>query len=292
MLPKQAKLERIEAAEAAAMIAAPPAAAPPAEPKLPLRDQPTFDHYLVNLPTTLPYSAKSLSLRFTHRFTRPVLGCDDELERGLCTGIGDLYGLDSFSYSSLGAEFGFTGWLAGSLYRSPLNKTIEIGVVGQLLKQGGSRRPISAAARVSIEGRNNFHEFFTTNLVFPISRAISNVGEVFVVPMASFHVNRPVSSPFARSPKGEIRRNLAIVGLGASIRFRPRSAFVMEWMPRVDGFHPFDSRNVYSFGLQRTTNAHVFELVLTNSVATTTGRAPSMGAKYFSLGFNLYRRLR
>ena len=52
------------------------------------------------------------------------------------------------------------------------------------------------------------------------------------------------------------------------------------------------SRNTYSFGILRSTNRHFFELVLTNSVGTTTNRAVSGGVKDFTLGLNLYRRFR
>jgi hypothetical protein len=66
----------------------------------------------------------------------------------------------------------------------------------------------------------------------------------------------------------------------------------MEWMPRVAGYRAAGTRNAYSFGILRSTNRHVFELVLTNSVGTTTSGAPSFGSSDFTLGFNLYRRLR
>jgi hypothetical protein len=41
----------------------------------------------------------------------------------------------------------------------------------------------------------------------------------------------------------------------------------------------------------RSTNAHVFELVLSNTVATTTSQAVGFGLDQLSLGFNIYRRL-
>ncbi|MBI4465365.1 MAG: hypothetical protein HY647_11730 [Acidobacteria bacterium] len=285
--PKQAKLEPLAADEAARLLAAPPPLLPPAEePKLPLRNQPTFDHYLVNLPTTLPYSRGGMSLRFTHRFTRPVFGYEN-----FGQALGDLFSFDSFSFSSLGGAVGLTNWLAATLYRSPLDKTIEMGGVVQLLRQERGQ-PASAAFRVSVEGRNNFKDFYTTNLVFPLSRSFSNVAEVFVVPTASFNANpfADFATPF--TPEGETRSHQAAIGVGASLRFRPRTAFVVEWMPRVAGFHGRDSRNTVSFGILRSTNAHVFELVLTNSLGTTTSRVISGGTQDFTLGFNLYRRLR
>lgn len=284
---KQAKLEKIEPEEAAKLAAAPPPPPPAAaEPKLPLREQPTFDHYLVNLPTTLPYERGAFSLRFSHRFEQGVLNCAQN-----CAGIGELYGLDSFSLSSFGGEVGVTGRLAATVYRSPVNKTIEMGGIFQLLRQKGPE-PLSASLRVTVEGRNNFQNYYTTNFVLPVSRSFSNIAEVFVDPMISFNAN-PFPIPAGPSvPPGVTRTNQAAVGFGASIRLRPRTAFVMEWSPRVAGYHGVASRNTYSFGLLRSTNAHVFELVLSNTVATTTSQAISLGLEQLSLGFNIYRRIR
>ena len=280
---KEARLEKIDPEEAAKLVAVPPLPAP-AEPKLPLRDQPTFDHYLVNLTTTLPYQRGVLSMRFTHRFSNPVLGCQS------CAGIGQLYGLDSFSYSSFGGEMGITRRLAATVYRSPLDTTMEMGGVFQLLRQN-RKEPFSASVRVTVEGRDNFRDYYTTNLVFPMSRSFSTIAELFVVPMVSFNANPFASFAAPSDPKGISRSNQGAIGLGASIRFRPRTAFVMEWNPRVAGYHATDSRNAYSFGLQRSTNGHVFELVLTNTLGTTTSRAVEIGSDGFALGFNIYRRL-
>lgn len=296
---RDAKLEKITVDDAARITAAPPPAPAAArEPKLPLRDQPTFDHTLVNLPTALPFERGSLSMRFTHRFAQPVLRVGEDCSG--CAGISELYGFDSFSVSSLGGAYGINNRVAVTLYRSPFRgeQDYEFGGSVQLLRQQG-REPFSAALRVSVESRLLFvpekrdsERFQTTNLVFPVSRAISNLAEVFVVPMVSFRANPLADSPRPNIPEGETRSHLGVIGLGTSIRFRPRSAFVMEWMPRVAGYRASGSRNAYSFGILRSTNRHVFELVLTNSVATTTSRAASTGSSDFSLGFNLYRRLR
>jgi hypothetical protein len=204
------------------------------------------------------------------------------------------------SYSSLGAEYGITRRIAATLYRSPLDKDWEFGGVFQLSRQEG-REPISSALRISMQtrrllafksGRSVIERFQTLNLILPMSHAISNVAEIFVAPMLSIRANpAPLPREFAFS-EGDLRRNLGAVQLGASIRFRPRTAFVGEWMPRVGGFHHLDSRNAVSFGIQRTTNGHVFEMVLTNTVGTTTSAAPALGTRDFMLGFNIYRKLR
>jgi len=293
---REARLERITAEQAAALVAAPPAPPVAQEARLPLRDQATFDHTLVNLPTTLPIERGSLSLRFTHRFTQPVIRVGEDC--GGCAGVSELLGFDSFSYSALGGIYGVTDRIAVSLYRTPLERNYEFGGTFQLLRQRG-REPLSAAARVTVESRLLFNpetiqdeRFQTTNLAFPVSRAISNLAEVFVVPMVSVRANPLAPEPGPFIPEGETRSHLGVIGLGASVRVRPRTALVMEWMPRVAGYRAGGTRNTYSFGILRSTNRHVFELVLTNTVGTTTSRAPSAGSSDFALGFNLYRRLR
>jgi uncharacterized beta barrel domain-containing protein DUF5777 len=302
---KQAKLEKIEQREVAQLTGQPAggqtstsASAKPAETKVPLRDQPTFDHYLINLPTTLPYQRKALSMRFTHRFSQPVLRVGGDCVE--CADASDLLGLDSFSYSSLGAEYGITGRLAATIYRSPLDKDWEFGGVLQLSKQQG-REPISSSLRISMETRRFFvvklggggnERFQTLNLALPMSHAISNVAELFVAPMLSIRANPDPPARNSFVSEGDLRRNLGAIELGASIRFRPRTAFVTEWMPRVGGYHATDSRNAVSFGIQRTTNGHVFELVLTNTLGTSTSAAVAGGTRDFMLGFNIYRRLR
>ena len=296
---REAKLERLEQQQVAQLTAAPAsttAAATTGEPKLPLRAQPTFDHYLVNLPTTLPYTRGRISLRFTHRFTQPVLRSGNDCPD--CGGIAELFGFDSFSYSSFGVEVGLTRRLAFTFYRSPLLKDYEFGGVMQLLNQQGAS-PVSAALRVSLETRSlfsfqssDFERFQSGSVILPVSHAVSDVAEVFVAPMMSWNVNPNANAqPLSASP-GERRKNLAVIGVGTSIRFRPRSAFVAEFLPRVAGYHPDDSRHAISFGLQRTTNGHVFELTLSNTIGTTTNGAFIGGGRDFALGFNLYRRIR
>jgi hypothetical protein len=293
-----ATLERLEQEQVAQLAGTPPAVAPTPAPQAEaapaIATRPTFDHYLVNMPTALPYRRGRLSLRFTHRFTQPVLRSGDDCPD--CAGIEDLYGFDSFSYSSFGLEAGLTQRLAFTFYRSPLNKDYEFGGVLQLLG-GRNGSPISAALRLGLQTRRlfsieeaDFERTETGTLVLPVAAAIGDVAELIVAPMFGLNVN-PNAGVFPAS-EGERRRNLAAIGVGTSIRFRPRTAFLAEFLPRVAGYRPDNSRHGLSFGLQHATNGHVFQLTLSNSLGTTTTESFIGGGKDFSLGFNLYRRLR
>lgn len=55
----------------------------------------------------------------------------------------------------------------------------------------------------------------------------------------------------------------------------------------MTGFHRRDSRHTVSFGILRSTNAHGFEWVLSNSLGTTTRRAVSGGTQDFIIGSNI-----
>src|SRR5581483_8657745 len=146
--------------------------------ELTLENVPTFDHYLINLPTNVAYAPGVLSMRFTHRFTQPVIRTGDN-DCPDCAGAGDLYGLDSFSYSSFGIEYGITRRFAAFLYRSPLDKDYEFGGVARLLDQQG-RAPVAATLRLSLETRRLFDprkigqndtesRFQTFNVMLPLS---------------------------------------------------------------------------------------------------------------------------
>ena len=234
----------------------------------------------------LPYERGAFSLRFSHRFEQGVLNCGQN-----CAGIGELYGLDSFSLSSFGGELGITRRLAATVYRSPVNKTIEMGGVFQLLRQKG-REPLSASFRVTVEGRDNFQDHYTTNLVFPVSRSISNIAEVFVDPMVGFNSN-PFALPAAPSVPLGITRCQSSGGWIRRQHPHPAAHRLRHGVESASVRLPYGGLPQHLlFRPLRSTNAHVFELVLSNTVATTTSQAVSFGLDQLSLGFNIYRRVR
>lgn len=298
-------VEKVEAPQVQAYLTeGQPPSATSAAPMVPtelLETPPTLDYYLVNMPTNRVRSPRSLHLRFTHRFSDPVASGTGRLR--------NLFGFDSFSLSSFGVEVGLLKRVSFVTYRSPYahvtgGPTIEMGPVFHILQQG-ERVPLSLSFRATVEGEHNFTERFTTNLVPVLSRSFKDVLEVFLVPTFNLAVpRRTLTADFPLVP-GERRNHLITIGLGGSWRIRPRTALVAEWQPRVSGFRGLNSRNTYSFGVQRSTGRHVFGLTFSNSQSTTTTRsltdAQSTGFDAtrgffdrlddFRIGFNLYRRI-
>ena len=289
----EGSVQKVDAAEAQAFRTPPPVPPRAEEPEEVLEPRPTFDYYLVNLPTNRARPPRSLHLRFTHRFDDPAFKGPDRL--------GNLFGFDSYSISSLGVEVGLLQRVSFVTYRSPIPRrlggpTIELGPVFHLLQQD-QRVPVSLSFRATVEGQQNFTERFTTNLVPVISRSIGNVAELFVVPTFNLGVPRRTLNSVLPPGKdrdltsGELRDHMVSVGLGASIRIRPRTALIVEWRPRVAGFRRLVSRNTFAFGIQRSTNRHVFGLTFSNTVSSTTTRSLTDGLDDLRIGFNLYRRL-
>ncbi len=245
----------------------------------------TFDNYLVDLPTNRPRPSGELLMRFTHRFDMPITGKTGALR--------DLFGFDSVSsVSSFGVEGAINNHVSLLAYRMPIRgtQTIEMGTHISLLQQSKSI-PFSLGVRATIEGQYNFTERYTTNFQPIISHAFGDRAEFFVVPTFSIAVPRRTLTFDFPINTGETRDNAGAIGLGGSIRIRPKVAIVGEWIPRVYGFRGVGTSNTYSLGIQRRTNRHVFGLIVTNNSFTTTSRSVISGQGDLRVGFNIARRL-
>ncbi len=268
-----------------------PVAAKAAKPAddLDSRTLPTFGYYLVDLPTNRPRPAGELVLHFTHRFSSPLTGVTGEGAR--------LFGLDSSSVSSFGVEYAITNWLAAITYRMP-DETIEAGVQIRMLEQGQRSSPLALSLRATLEGENNYTDRYTTNFQPVISRAFGTRAEVFVDPTFSLGVPRRTLTPLDGSVRfgfpltpGESHNNMIGIGNGISVRIRPKVALVAEWFPRTYGFRENNTTNTYSFGIQRRTNRHVFGLIVTNNLFSSTERTMIGGSGGLRIGFNIERRI-
>lgn len=277
-------------------------------------DEP-YDYRLVNVPTPKRVLKGSVNLYFTHRFAQPV--------RPLAQSDQDLFGLDSFSVSSLGGFYGITDRLYVGAYRSPicqpgLCKTVEVGFGYHLLDERG-RSPIALSTYASVEGDDNFRKFYTYNLQFMVARGLSKYVHLFFSP--ALHLNANANRRFDPKPTDFFPREPLAeqfnqdkhgmsFGFGVSARVRPTISLMFEYTPRV-GFKLgrvdpiFDgnfrilgfenkSEPELGFGIAKDVGRHTFALTFSNTQATTTSRYNSsnlvLKPSSFTIGFNLYRR--
>jgi plastocyanin len=282
-----------------------------------------YDYHVVNIPTPKRVRRNSLNLHFTHRFQQTIEPLLDSNERN--GSLDDLFGLDSFSVSSLGVTYGITDSLYANFYRSPLCqtglcKTIEIGLGYHFLDEAG-RSPIALSAYASVEGDDNFKRRYTYNLQAMIARSVTKYVNLFFSPAVHINSNgngrfnpRPTSffPPVPEANDVELGQHTGSFGFGINGRIRPTTSLLFEYTPRVGfklgrvvpifdltqgrvtGFRN-ESEAAIGFGIEKRIGRHAFSLTFSNTQTTTTSRYNSsnlvLPPHKFTIGFNLFRRL-
>ena len=238
------------------------------------RAQPDFT--LVALPTTLRVPRHKSSFRITHRFTRPLgAGNFGDL-------VSDLFGLDGGALIGLEYRFGvFRGTQAG-IHRTS-DKTIQFMAQHDLKRQSDTF-PIGINVIGAIEGLDNFQESYSPAIGLLLSRELADWAALYVEP---FWVNN--SNPLPQELSND-DNNTVMVGLAARLRIRPTVYLVFEGTPRVAGFSPGDTQA--SFGIEKRSGGHLFQLNFSNGLGTTFGQLARGGFTDddWYLGFNISRK--
>jgi cytochrome c oxidase subunit 2 len=276
-----------------------------------------YDYQLINVPTPKRVPKHALNVHFSHRFSEPI---ND-------SGIDKLFGLDSFSASSLGFSYGITDRFYMKAYRSPVCetpnfcKTIEIGMGYHLLDEAG-KSPIALSAYASVEGNDNFTDNFTFNIQAMMARSVTKYVNLFFAP--AIHLNSNGNSRFNPSPLNQppqiaqaaidlnLGKHSGSFGFGINARVRPSTSLLFEFVPRVGfktgqvlpqfdeqtfQFLGFENRSepAIGFGIEKRIGRHAFALTFTNTQNTTTSRYNSsysgLPLSKYVIGFNLFRRL-
>ncbi|MGH9838759.1 MAG: DUF5777 family beta-barrel protein [Blastocatellia bacterium] len=249
-----------------------------------------MDVRLISLPTAKPVAKGSLSTDFTHRF--PF---------GEVTDASGLFGLDSFAAPSFGFTYGITDRLHAGFYRSAdvVGAPIEL-YAGLSLLDEQKGHPLTAMARVGVEGRDNFQRNFIPSFELTLARSITSRAQLYLAPAVSIS-NRPFGPTDSNLP-GETTFAL---GIGGAVNIRPSVALMAEANMRVNRVGRFGStRPAFGFGIEKASvsRRHAFGLVFSNGAGTTMSqrsatRASLLGSsaeesfKGLTIGFNLSRRL-
>lgn len=237
------------------------------------RAQPDFT--LVALPTTLRMPRYRSSFRVTHRFGRP-LGEGDFGDL-----LADLFGLDSGAIIGLEYRFGIFRGAQVGIHRTS-DKTIQF--MGQYdLKRQSDAFPLGVNVLGAIEGLDNFQESHSPSLGVILSREFRDRAAVYVEPI---WVNN--SNPLPKELTDD--NSTFMIGVGARLRIRPTVYLVVEGTPRVAGFDPGATQA--SFGIEKRSGGHLFQLNFSNGLGTTFGQIARGGfnSDDWYLGFNISRK--
>jgi hypothetical protein len=258
--------------------AAPPAATQDDDPDRDVNlSQPDFT--LAALPTTLRVPRHRSAFRITHRFGRPLgQGSFGDL-------LGDLFGLDQGALIGLEYRFGVFRGIQAGIHRSS-DKTIQF--MGQYsgLRQDEAF-PIGLDVLIAIEGGDNFSENFAPTIGVLLSRELGDRGALYLEPLFVHNANR------LPDELADDDNSTFMIGLGARVRVRPSVYLMVEGTPRVSGHDP--GVDQVSFGIEKRSGGHVFQLNFSNGLGTTLGQLARGGFKTrgsddWHLGFNITRK--
>jgi hypothetical protein len=233
------------------------------------------DFTLVALPTTLRLPRFKSAFRVTHRFTRP-LGDGDFGDLA-----GDLFGLDTGAQIGLEYRFGLMRGTQVGIHRTS-DRTIEFFTQHEVVAQG-TWLPVTISALATIDGTNNFQDSYSPGLGAVISRTLGEHGALYLEPV---WVNNS-----SLLPSEVVEHNdTFLVGLGARIRVRPTVYLAFEGAPRVVGND--EGSALVSFGLEKRSGGHMFQLTVTNGYGTTFGQIArgAANADDWRLGFSISRK--
>jgi hypothetical protein len=282
-----------ELTESSVAAAKPPATTEKAKPVAP--ETPNVyqagDVRLISLPTAKPIAKGSLWGDFTHRF--PFGEYD-------VTNLGGLLGLDGFAVPSFGFTYGVTDRIHVGAYRSPHVVGAPILVyAGASLLDENKGHPLTAMARIGLEGRDNFQRNFTTSLELTLARSLTDKAQLYFVPTISLN-NRP----FGPSEFNLPHENTFAIGAGGALRIRPTVALLAEANWRVNDAGKFNSTApAFGFGIEKVTisRRHAFSLIFSNGAGTTFAqrsatrrsllRSADESIQGLTIGFNLSRRI-
>ncbi len=235
--------------------------------------QPAEPEYrLIDLPTALLLPTHRGSFDLTHRFA-------GNLRRGtFAENAKSLFGLDQGALIGLEFRYGIARHLQAAVYRTSIDRTIQIHGKYDAVRQRGPS-PVSVSALLSVEGTDNFSGTYSPAVGAVLSRQIGDRAALYAVPIW-VHNTGAQSGP---------TRETSMVGVGGRVRLFPTVYLAAEASPRVGGYQPGPPE--FGFALEKRAGGHMFQLNFTNTFSTTYGQVARGGFNdSIYLGFNLARK--
>ncbi len=258
------------------------------DPYKPLTRLPVGDQ-LLTLPSTHMASQGTWEMKFTHRFNQSLS------QGSFSDQVHSLFGLDTNADVTFGLSYALRRNLQLSLARSNTNDTIEAAAKYVVLQQAPAV-PLTLAFRGGADwrterGLGDRNTFFAQAL---LSRRVGSRAEIFALPTFATNAGRAASADESVA----LFEHAFNVPLGFVWFTRPTLAVVAEVIP-PQGDLPDDLESDFgwSIGIKRAIGGHWFEILLTNSQATTadqyvtgTFQGTGLDAGDVKLGFNIERR--
>jgi Membrane bound beta barrel domain (DUF5777) len=244
---------------------------------------------LLSLPTSHIPSEGTWEVKFTHRFTQS-LDQGNGSER-----LHTLFGLDSSADVGIGLSYAPRRDTQISLVRTNVLDDVELAVKYVAFQQAPAV-PFSAALRVGGDIRTEQKLKDRTSLFGQaiLSRRFGRRAEVFALPTFVTDAGRVVTGDTSQA----MFRHAFNVPVGGAWMIRPALSVVGELIPKNRDLPSGTHADLgWAVGLKRAIGGHYFEILLTNSNATTvdqytttTYQGAGLNRGDLHLGFNIERR--
>lgn len=237
---------------------------------------------IVNLESTKLVAKGDLFFVVAHRFDY------------INTGIDEFFGLDNAN-TQLKFIYGLSENIAIQLGRSSLQKTIDMGIKYNIIKQRNNGSPVAIVGFNSLAINTQMKKAQFPNLVFDnrlsfvnqllISRKFSDKFTFQLAP-THFHENTVIID--------EQNNSQFSLGLGGRYKLTNRLSLNLDYAAHLNRAQSSTFKNPLSIGLDLETGGHVFQLHFTNARAMhESGFLGQTSGDFFkgdiAFGFNLVR---
>ncbi len=221
-----------------------------------------------------------MEFQIQHRFLGPLNG----------DSLGDLLGVDRGANVNLGLSYAVSNRLSAAATRARFNKIVTLGGTWEINTERESFWNMALSG--GVEGQDNFQRhyspYFRLATTFDYGRF-----RLLIDPTLVLNSRNDEELEFRSDPINPDNNNTFSLGLGVDAMVTRNLSAFGEFVPRVAGFGGFGERNTaVSGGIKIRTWGHVFTVGVSNSQSFTPARYAVNVGNDFSLGFNIYRRIR
>ncbi|HYK03340.1 MAG TPA: DUF5777 family beta-barrel protein [Thermoanaerobaculia bacterium] len=258
------------------------------DPYRPIAKLPTGSQ-LLTLPSSHIPSQGLWELKFTHRFNQSLS------QGSFADQVHSLFGLDTNADVMFGFSYALRRDLELSIARTNTNDTIEAAAKYVVLQQAAAV-PVTIAVRGGVDWRTE-RDLGDRNTLFAqaiLSRRFGAKTEIFALPTFASNAGRAVNG----DESAALFDTAFNVPIGIIYMVRPPLGIVAELIPpNTDLPDALDSGFGWAIGIKRAIGGHWFEVLLTNTQATTvdqyvtsTFQGSGVDEGDVKLGFNIERR--
>lgn len=234
----------------------------------------------LHIPAPVDLEKGDVEVHIEHRFLQ---GLDD-------AGPGNAFGIDSGANIQLGLTYALHDALSAGIFRTRFDKIVTLQGVWEIETRRQSPWKLSLVGGIS--GEDNFQERYSPFLQLASSFDVRRL-RLYAVPTLALNTRPDELVELIPDVTNPDSNHTFSFGLGADYALNRNLSASFEYVPRLVGFGGFFEPNpALTFGFKIRSWGHVFSITASTSRNFTPGRYGVNNQPDFSLGFNVYRRIR